>query len=62
MEACPATDPARLSQEIVPIDNQVECHDQQAAAKLWWFVWFIWLVWSIWSLWSIWFVWFIWFV
>jgi hypothetical protein len=27
MQACPCTDPARLSQEIVAIDDQVECHD-----------------------------------
>ena len=27
MQARPCTDPARLSQEIVAIDDQVECHD-----------------------------------
>jgi hypothetical protein len=26
MQARPATDPARLSQEIISIDDQVECH------------------------------------
>jgi hypothetical protein len=51
MQARPCTDPARLSQEIVAVDDQVECHDQQTAAKLWWFVWFIWFVLFIWLVW-----------
>ena len=31
MQARPSTDSARLSQEIVTIDDQVECHNQQTA-------------------------------
>ena len=34
MQACPCTDPARLSQEIVAIDDEVKCHDQQTAEKI----------------------------
>jgi hypothetical protein len=34
MQASPCADPARLSQEIVAIDDQVKCHDQQTAEKI----------------------------